>query len=432
MADTLPTQDIGGPPTGAPLVYRPISGVALVGFVLSCLFGALVLITTLFALAQGSPIFLPGWAIALAAAGAVVSLIAQVHIRRSEGILAGNTLAAWGLWLSVVVGATYFVYTWVTGLALAKQATDFLMIKSDEDSGFFPRVQNAAKNRTDLYQAFLLSLPATSRGGSMAANEQAMLAQYDQPGRDGEPGSISLFSKRPLMQALMKNPENLQIEPLGVAEWTFENNAYRVVRNFRFTTREWVIETIIPVQSSEGTQEGEQRKWWVNIARMPRLNSVAFTTLGQNLSNLRNDSRNYLEKWRAHLTEGTPVPEYNPADTDWEKILPKKPLQQQHVRKMLKEVLNVERRAPLQMTVLTDDLFADYRQVSGRIEVLHPLKMILPAADSFPNFNIELEIDVATKNPIDLTRQLGPTFQWDIKALRVVRAVPAPRVKGPV
>ena len=42
---------------------------------------------------------------------------------------------------------------------LAKQADDFLRVKSDDDSGFFPRLESAAQNRTDLYHAFLLSLP---------------------------------------------------------------------------------------------------------------------------------------------------------------------------------------------------------------------------------------------------------------------------------
>ena len=48
-----------------------------------------------------------------------------------------------------VVGATYFVYMWVTGLALATQANDFLVTKSSEDSGFFPLLKNAGQKRLE-------------------------------------------------------------------------------------------------------------------------------------------------------------------------------------------------------------------------------------------------------------------------------------------
>ncbi len=107
-----------------------------------------MLVSTLVALFQGLPVFLPSAVLWLAAAAAGVSFLAQLRIRNAEGTMAGMVLARWGLWLSVLMGVTYFVYIWVTGLALAKQADDFLMVKSSDDTGFFPRLKNAARTPT--------------------------------------------------------------------------------------------------------------------------------------------------------------------------------------------------------------------------------------------------------------------------------------------
>ena len=201
------------------LTYRPISGLALTGFVFerSIRFPGS---------AEHVDRPLSGIAAVLArgllgvGAGRRRGLFSGARrVRNAEGTLAGMALARWGLWLSVLVGITYLVYTWVTGLALAKQASDFLMVKSDDDSGFFPRLMEAGKNRTELYQGFLLSLPTTSRGGSKAGNEEAMEAQYNQPRKDGD-GDIDKFVKYPLVSAFARNP---QIEPIG-GDWTLRRH----------------------------------------------------------------------------------------------------------------------------------------------------------------------------------------------------------------
>ena len=425
MADLPLTQQ-----AAQPLVYRPISGLALVGFLLSCLFAGLVLVSTLVALVQGLPVFLPSAALWLAVAAASVCFLAQMRIRNAEGTLAGMALARWGLWLSVLVGVTYFVYIWVTGLALAKQADDFLRVKSSDDTGFFPRLESAAKNRTELYQAFLLSLPVTSRGGSKAANEDAMLAQYDQPGKDGESGNISKFSKHPLVLAVMQDPDTVHIEALGVVDWKYEGNCYHVVRNYRFTTAEFVIETAVPVQSTEGTGEGEQRKWFVNIMRIPSLKSITPTPLGKQLSALRAYSKLFLQKWQTDVGAGTRVPEYNDADGAWAKILSKKDIQGEHVRKTVAEIFRGERKIPAQTSFTTDEHFAPWSKADGRILIHHTMRMLLPAEGSVPYFNLDLDFVMATKNPVDLAAPLSLPIHWDLRTISVVRAASAPRMTG--
>ncbi len=332
----------------------------------------------------------------------------------------------------MLLGVTYFVYTWVTGLALAKQANDFLMVKSDDDAGFFPRLRNAEKDRTDLYQAFLLTLPISNRGGSKASNEEAMLFQFDQPGKDGEPGNIARFRKNPLVMAITKNPDSITIEPLGVMEWKHESNSYHVLRNYRFTTPELVIETPIPVQSTEGASEGEAGRWFVAMNKIQRLNSMKPTPLGDTLLALRFYSKKFLEKRNMEFGQGMPVSEYKETDTEWSTILPKKEAQRDHVRKMVAEIFRGERKVPAYLTLTSDDTFADWRRVNGRIEITHPARMILPQAENFASFNVDVDFVVVSKDPIDLSAPRSETPPtWELSKIIVTRTALAPKMMAP-
>ena len=424
MADLLPPAER----PGEPVVYKPVSGLALVGLILSLLFAAVVLVSTAVALAQGAPLYLAGWVLGIAVAAALMSFIAQLRIRNAEGTLAGLPLARWGLWVSVLVGVTYFVYSWVTGLALAKQANDFLLVKADDDSGFLPRLLNARKNQTDLYHAFLLSLPATSRGGSKPDREDQMLFQFDQSNPEGGPGQISSFRTHPLVLALSRDPAAVTIEPLRVLEWKYEQNSYHVYRNYRFTTPEAVIEHVIPVQSTEGVAQGDQRKWFVALVKTKTLNSVKFTPVGNNLMALRTHGRGSIDQWRSEVMNGKPVPEYKEADSEWGKVFPK-PGQQKQVQKIIKETFAGERRPTGILTTVTDEQFGDWYQEQGRIHLVQVLRWFLPGADGLPNFSLDFEVIIATKEPVDLA-VLGSPPIWEVRKVRFIRAAVAERPPG--
>src|SRR5262245_13536477 len=129
---------IAPPPSGEPLTYKPLSGLALAGFAAGALFALLVLASTAVGLVKGVPFFFPLWTLLLAAAGVVLSLLGQGQIKNSEGTRAGLGLARAGLWLSVFAGLGYFAYYSVTGLALTSQADAFLREEGDPSGGFFP------------------------------------------------------------------------------------------------------------------------------------------------------------------------------------------------------------------------------------------------------------------------------------------------------
>src|SRR5262249_24716015 len=154
MAEPTPTAAEERP--AEPLVYRPLSGLAIAGLVCGALYALLVVSSILLAFFRREPFFIPSWMLALPIAGFVLALVGLRQIRESEGTRAGAGLAHWGLWLSGLSGLGAALFVWVSGLAIEKQANEFLMEKSSTDrwSGFFPRLLEGDTNG-----AFLLTKP---------------------------------------------------------------------------------------------------------------------------------------------------------------------------------------------------------------------------------------------------------------------------------
>src|SRR5687767_158541 len=104
MSETLPPT----PPTSETIAYRPISGWAIAGLIVSAFCAAIVVVLTVIGLIQGAPVFLPIWLLALLAiVGLALSFIGQAHVQNSEGTRIGAKLATIGIWLSAVSGLSY-------------------------------------------------------------------------------------------------------------------------------------------------------------------------------------------------------------------------------------------------------------------------------------------------------------------------------------
>jgi len=152
--------------------------------------------------------------------------------------------------------------------------------------------------------------------------------------------------------------------------------------------------------------------------------------LGAKMSALRNSSRSFLDNWHRQFIDGAPVTQYKKTDTDWAKVLRKQD-QREHVQKMVGEVFRRERKAPYQMMFTTDEDFAECSLVDQRLQVLHPMKMILAGSSEFPAFNLELEFTVVSTGPIDMAAPPDTPISWEIRKIRVTRAAPAPKMSGP-
>src|SRR5205809_4472061 len=86
-------------------VYQTLSGVAIGGLLISCLFGGVVVVSAVMAIVQGAPFFFPNWVLFIALAGFLVSWWGRNDIRNAEGTKAGRSLATWGMAISLITGA---------------------------------------------------------------------------------------------------------------------------------------------------------------------------------------------------------------------------------------------------------------------------------------------------------------------------------------
>lgn len=296
MAEPTPTLTSEGP--GEPLVYRPISGLAIASLTLAAVYVALVVLSAVVALVKGEPFFLPLWLLALPVAGVVLSLLARRHIRNAEDTRAGMTLAQWGLWLSIVSGLGYLTYSIFTRLAVQEQANRFLLEKGPE-AGFFPLLE--AGSKTDQYTAFLLTQPVSRRKGHRPHEHAKIEELFDQPlGPNNIRGPLSLFVHSPLVrvfQQAVKTPPT--IEPMGLKSWDYESRGYKVSRNYRLTTAEGSFDLLLTAHSVDGEAEG--RKWFV---RLEAFSPAKPTALGKKMQDLRRLAFAFTFLWQVKLSEG--------------------------------------------------------------------------------------------------------------------------------
>jgi hypothetical protein len=421
MADPLPPP----PPVSEPITYRPISGFAVAGFAAACLFAALVVVAAAVALVQGAPFFYPVWVLALPAAGLIVSLVGRNLIRNSEGTLAGEALARAGIWMSLLTGLGYFVYYNVTGLAVTNQANDFLLTVK-EDSGFFPHLLKAGTSPADMNAAFLLSLPPQMRGNVRPEDLAGMEREYNQSREDGTPGMLSYFRNHFLVRMVCGVPAGqVQVEPLGVQSWSYENRSYVVRRNYRITTPEVVVEFAVPVESVEGESAGERRKWYVPVKSLPRP-TTKLTPLGDGLRALRASSDRAVNTWIKGEVP-SPVSFAKVDATSWA-LLPLPDSQRDHLKGVVRDLVEGKDPARLRtLTILRDGGdFGDWDLVQGKVRIIHPFRINIDPQGSYPPFILEGRLVSETKEPVDPANLAAMTAEptWSVQGVSITRAAP--------
>src|SRR5262245_51598195 len=110
-----PTPPVAAERPAEPLVYRPLSGLAIAGLALGGVYAVLVVFSVVVGLLRREPFFLPLWLLLFPLLGGVLCVLALRQIRQAEGTRAGGALARTGLWLSVLAGLGYTTYSAFTG-----------------------------------------------------------------------------------------------------------------------------------------------------------------------------------------------------------------------------------------------------------------------------------------------------------------------------
>ncbi len=420
------------PPVSEPVAYRPLSGFAIAGFAAACLFAVLVLGVAAVALVQGAPFFYSPWVLLLPAAGLVLSLVARGEIHSSDGTRAGERLAQLGIWISLICGLGYFVYYYVTGLAVTTQANAFLT-ELGPDSGFFPHLEKAAESPADFNAAFLLVMPAGSRGGVRPEDDLGMRRQYDQPTAEGTPGALTSFRKNIFIRLFTDAaPGKAHVETQGVQSWTYESRSYLVVRNYRISLPEAVVDATVPARSSEGEAAGEPRKWFVDLRVMPRP-VLKLTDLGRGLQFLRRHARDTLLRWQAELNRGTPFDLAAADRTPWDR-LGLTEVQRGYVRARLEDLFRAKDANRLQtMQFPPEDELGQWQSVQGKVQLRLPFQLQLDTQGAHRPYLVEGRIAVESKAPLDplaLTESTVPP-EWSVRTVTVTHVAPVVPKKTP-
>ncbi len=435
MSDPIPTRDPQippAPPVSEPIAYRPLAGFAVAGVAIASLFALLVLVAAVVALYQARRFSTrrgscccrpPPWCCRWW----------RSQIRSSEGTRAGEALAGAGVWISLLFGLGYFVYFYVTGLAVQSQANSFLT-EIGPDSGFFPHLQNAATNRTDYYAAFLESLPAINRGGVRPEDEAGILRKFDESKPDGGPSPLAAFRKHPIVRMLTTAPPGqVQVESLGVQAWDYEERSYKVRRLYRITTPEAAVEFSIPAWSNEGETAGEQRRWYVPLQYIgkPTPKQIKFTPLGMGLQHLRFSSQRFVTLWRQVLGEGQSYKDFAAKDrTEWKRLPQLNEDQQGYLQGRLQDLFLSEapRRLDKLQLVIDDNLSLGEWLITpdNKVQTLVGFRLPLePAGKQLP-FMLDGIIYVETRGAVDpLSFAEAPRdVEWDIHKIVITRAAP--------
>ena len=299
MAETtFPKED-----AAEPLVYRPLCGFAIASFLIGVGFAAYLLLVGLWCLRDRSPLLLPLLVPAIPFGGAALAVGAFLRIRNAEGTLAGWKLAQWGWWLNLLCGLGYLAYYVAVYLAVTSQAETYTL-------RCFAYVK---QGKDKLNNAFLMTLPPAQRENVNPEDEQELRLRFGRSmggGGTGQLAPLDNFRYDELVRFIAQGGDKTQIEPLGVREWEYKNDAYRVLRSYRITTEEGSYLVAMRTLGSESrTREYKGRQWQVEW-REHKIEQKDYSPLGQRLIQLSDDSRQFADYWMGEVRQGRVLQAY--------------------------------------------------------------------------------------------------------------------------
>jgi hypothetical protein len=277
-------------PPAEPEPYRPLSILALAGFIVAVLYALFVAVGGIVALfLVHDPWLLPIWLFVIPLTAAIVCWAARARIRNSEGTLAGLAFTSWGINLSLFVALIYGAYYASTYFAITQQADGFA-------GQFLDRLK---KGEVD--QAFLLTLkpPRPAAQGEELRNELEVAYNSGPRGRTGAYGS---FRRADFVHLFLAAAGEAQVRPLGVADWEYDKGAYRVEQHYQVSTPAVQFDMAVTLIGQDDRRSGrgqKGRQWMVQIDNTGVLKgSMNPTEKGIELMNASNTARAFAGAWQ--------------------------------------------------------------------------------------------------------------------------------------
>jgi hypothetical protein len=229
-------------------------------------------------------------------AGAVC-FFARLHIRQSEGTLAGLVLAAWGWWLSVVFGLGYAAFYAATYFAVLQQADVFAR-------QWFAKLSEGKENPSQVNAAFLQTMEPSVALGMDPKDEGLLDLRFNQAREMGMAGGLTQFREHQLVRLVQQAGSEAKVTPLGVRDWEYRGDGYRVRRRYRVSTPEGDYDVLLSVagaESKDGQFEG--RRWQV-VWGETGIEKATPTPLAQSLEGMRQQARQFITNWTQKLIDG--------------------------------------------------------------------------------------------------------------------------------
>jgi hypothetical protein len=269
--------------------YRPLSGLAIAGFLAGILFAVLVLVNGVVAVVNGMPLTLAAWFYLFAIGGLALSLAGRWQIAHAEGTRAGLALTTWGLWLSVLFGLGYATYAITTHFAVRRQAEDFL---TDPDKGFFSQL----KRPGGVKAAFRLTRPADIR----PADDETVESQFA--------GDLMKFEGHLLVRIIQQAGPEAQVEIQSISDATYKEGGYWVDLIVNVITPDEQIQYPMTVRSTQSS--GSEREWYVDWTKVPAMPPAEMRMLGRQtehgrmMAKERSKSHEFAGDWFGWVKDG--------------------------------------------------------------------------------------------------------------------------------
>ena len=277
-------------------VYRPLSLLALAGFLVAVLFTLIIAIGGLTAFLKGTPllgtpIVALSWLLPLA--GGLLSAVAWFRIQRSEGTRAGTALAVWGIRLCVLLGLGYWAYYAATRFAVCNQAEKFT-------TEWFATLSKGEPE--SVRAAFLGTQTPDKRQRDDPKQPDQIEARYN-VSEGSSPGRLTMFNRSEVVRLLRQAGPDAKIEKMGVVDWDYNQGGYWVTQTYRITTPDGAFEMPVRVHGSESRhKEFEGRQWYVQWDGTGRPLGM-LSSEGQAHAMLRDDARRFANGWIARLRD---------------------------------------------------------------------------------------------------------------------------------
>ncbi len=278
MADMLNTRPLDHSVTE--IDYKPISGWAVAALTISGIYIAWAGSIAVTALYYHRPA-LSWFVVILAAIGLVLSIVARIHIKRSEGTRDGLKQATIAWWLSVLGGVAFLAYLFASKLALEQQA-------ERAANEWFSLLKEAGSDPVKLNQAFLQTIEPTRRQNIDPADSTGLEAHFGA-------GPLPSFRNSELLRLFERNGKDVEVASLGVSSLQQTEAGYQLDYTFQIRSPEGIANLNLVLFGSEGKNIAG-REWHVG---MPPggLTIQSTTTYGRLLLLLQDEAREVGMTW---------------------------------------------------------------------------------------------------------------------------------------